>query len=68
MKLILKEYLQKVGVSIYRLEKETGMHHKTLSDIVNNKTKSISYENLGKICSVLNCTPNDIFEIDKNLK
>lgn len=64
MKFILKEYLTKNNISTYRLEKITGMHHKTLSDIVNNKTKSISYERLGAICKALNCTPNDLFELE----
>ena len=62
MKFILKEYLKKNNLSIYWLEKTTGMHHKTLNDIVNRKTKSISYERLGIICKALNCTPNDLFE------
>lgn len=62
MKFILKEYLQSIGKSVYWLEKETHIPHKTLHNMVNRKTKSITYEHLGRICSALNCTPNDIFE------
>ena len=64
MKFILKEYLAKNNVSAYRLEKLTGIQHKTLSDIINRKTKSIAYERLGIICKALNCTPNDLFELE----
>ena len=63
MKLILKEYLQNKNISVYWLEKQTGISHKTLYDMVNRNTKSITYCNLGKVCKVLNCTPNDIFEL-----
>lgn len=64
MKLVLKEYLQERNISVYWLEKQTGISHKTLYDMVNRKTKAITYINLGKICSSLNCTPNDLFKKD----
>ena len=63
MNLILKEYLDKHSISVYWLEKETNISHKAIYDMVNNKTKSISFKNLGKVCKALNCTPNDIFEL-----
>jgi DNA-binding Xre family transcriptional regulator len=62
MKLILKEYLQKNNISVYWLEKETKISHKTLYDMVNRKTKAITYINLGKICKALKCLPTDLFE------
>jgi putative transcriptional regulator len=64
MKLILKEYLIKNKISVYSLEKKTKISHKALYDMVNGKTKSITFVNLGKVCKALNCTPNDIFEIN----
>lgn len=63
MKFILKEYLQSIGKSVYWLEKETKIPHKTLSGMVNRKTKSITYEHLGRICKTLNCTPDVLFEL-----
>lgn len=63
MKLALKDYLEKNSISVYWLEKETKISHKAIYDMVNGKTKSISFENLGKICKALNCTLNDIFDI-----
>ena len=62
MQLVLKEYLIKHNISVYWLEKETKISHKAIYDMVNGKTKAISFENLGKVCMVLKCTPNDIFE------
>ncbi len=29
-------------------------------NMVDNRTKSIKYENLYKLCKILDCTPNDI--------
>lgn len=63
MRLILKEYLKEHNISVYWLEKETKISHKTLYDMVNRNTKGITYSNLGKVCKALNCTPNDIFEL-----
>lgn len=65
LKLILKEYLKENNISVYWLEKHTGISHKTLHDMVNRKTKGITYANLGKICSSLGCTPNDLFELNE---
>lgn len=62
MNLILKKYLEKNSISVYWLEKETKISHKAIYDMVNGKTKSISFVNLGKVCTALKCTPNDIFE------
>ncbi|MBN3421749.1 helix-turn-helix domain-containing protein [Clostridium botulinum] len=64
MKLKLKEYLTENNISVYWLEKQTHISHKALYDMVNNKTKSISFINLEKICKALKCTPNDIFELN----
>ena len=63
MKLKLKQYLNDNNISVYWLEKETKISHKTLYDMVNSKTTAIKFTNLGKICKALNCTPNDIFEL-----
>ena len=29
-------------------------------NMIDNRTKSIKYENLYKLCTILKCTPNDI--------
>lgn len=63
MKFILKEYLQSIGKSVYWLEKETQIPHKTLHNMVNRKTKSITYDHLGRICKALNCNTDVLFEL-----
>lgn len=63
MKFILKDYLQQQGKSVYWLREQTGITHKAIYDLVNNKTKGIRYDSLEKICKALNCTPNDLFEL-----
>lgn len=65
MKLILKEYLINNNISIYWLEKQTSISHKTLYDMVNRKTKAITYSNLGKVCKALKCQPNDILILEE---
>ena len=38
-----------------------GMTHYTVSRLVNNRTTTISYDTLEKLCLLCNCTPNDLF-------
>ena len=33
------------------------------NNLVENKTGSIKYSNIEKLCKILDCTPNDLFEI-----
>jgi len=63
VKLKLKELLEKENKSVYWLKHETNISHATIYKMVNNETTMISFDNLEKICMVLNCTPNDIFDI-----
>ena len=37
-----------------------------LAKLLNNKSTSISWNALERICNALNCTPNDILQIDSN--
>ncbi len=64
MRMKLKEYLNEKNLSVYWLENKTQISHRTIYNIVNNKTKMIAFESLEKICKALNCSPNDILEIE----
>lgn len=64
MKIILNETLAKKGKSQYWLSKETGIAASTLSNLYNNKTSSVQFSVLEKICLKLDCTPNDILHIE----
>ncbi len=40
------------------------MRYQNLSKMVNNETQSIKLERIETLCMLLNCTPNDLFQID----
>ena len=63
IKLKVVELLEKNGRTKYWLYKQLGMSYQNYSKMINNETKSIRYENIETICLLLNCTPNDLFEI-----
>ena len=62
----LREVLAQQNKSIYWLNKQTGIASSTLSRICNNKTTSIEFTVLDKICEALNCEVSDILENTKN--
>ncbi len=63
IKLKVLELLEQKGHTKYWLYKQLGMSYQNFSKMVNNETKSIRYENIETICLLLECTPNDLFEI-----
>lgn len=66
MQIKLREALEKKHKSIYQLNKETGIASSTLSRICNNKTSSIDFSVLDKICEALDCDVSDILEHEKS--
>ena len=63
IKLNVLDLLEKNGKTKYWLYKQLGMSYQNFNKMVNNETKSIRYENIETICLLLECTPNDLFEI-----
>ena len=63
IKLKVLELLEKKGHTKYWLYKQLGMSYQNFNKMVNNETKSIRYENIETICLLLECTPNELFEI-----
>lgn len=57
------ELLEKKGKTKYWLYKQLGMSYQDFSNMINNRTKSIRYENIETMCLLLECTPNELFEI-----
>lgn len=66
IRLRVLELLEQQGKTKYWLYKQLGMSYQNFSRMVNNETKSIRYENIETICLLLNCTPNDLFEITED--
>ncbi len=63
IKLRVLELLEKNGKTKYWLYNQLGMSYQNFNRMVNNQTKSIRYENIETLCLLLNCTPNELFEI-----
>lgn len=63
MKLKVLNLLQEQGKTKYWLFKQLNMSYQNFNRMVNNQTKAIKYENIELLCEILNCTPNDLFEI-----
>ena len=63
IRLRVLDILEEQGKTKYWLYKQLGMIYQNFNKMVNNETKSIRYENIETICLLLNCTPNDLFEI-----
>ena len=40
-----------------------GTGYQNFKKMVNNETRSISYKRIQELCDILECTPNDLFEI-----
>lgn len=55
--------LEKNGKTKYWLYKQLGMNYQNFSNMINNRTKSIRYENIETMCLLFHCTPNDLFKI-----
>ncbi|MBQ7099202.1 MAG: helix-turn-helix transcriptional regulator [Oscillospiraceae bacterium] len=66
IRLRVLELLEQQGKTKYWLYKQLGMSYQNFSRMVNNETKSIRYENIETICLLLNCTPNELFEITED--
>lgn len=63
IKLKVKELLEKNGKTKYWLYKQLGMSYQNFNKMINNETKSIRYENIETLCLLLDCSPNDLFEM-----
>ena len=63
IKLNVLPLLEKQGKTKYWLYKQLGMSYQNYSRMVNNETKSIRYENIETLCLLLQCTPNELFDI-----
>lgn len=53
----VKEILREQHKSKYWLVKTLGGNYKTISNMVEKETVSISFETIDKLCNVLHCEP-----------
>lgn len=57
LKLRVIELLNERGLSKYSLYKQLGMSYQNYSNMINNKTASIRYENIEAMCIFFDVTP-----------
>lgn len=66
IKLRVIELLEQRNKTKYWLYKQMGMSYQNFNKMINNETKSIRYENIEALCFLLECTPNELFELIEN--
>ena len=66
IRLRAQELLEKKGKTKCWLYKQLGMSYQNFSRMINNQTKSIRYENIETLCLLLECTPNELFEMTED--
>lgn len=64
MRVTIDDILAKENKTRYWLAEEIKSTYPTIMNLCNNKTSSINFEVMVKICKALNCTPNDLFDIN----
>lgn len=69
LNLNLKRMMNMRGIDrIYTLLLSNGFSHSTASKIHHNKLSNIKISQIGKLCVLLNCTPNDLFDWQPDAK
>ena len=62
MKIKINSILEKKGLTIYWLSKETGISYAAINKLCNGKSENIKFSTLDKICEKLCCKISDILE------
>lgn len=60
--LSIKEMLKKRNKTKYWLVKQMESDYTTIGDMIDNKTISIRFETIDKLCRLLECEPEDIIK------
>lgn len=70
IKLNVKEILKQKKKTKYwlfnQLNNVGNISYTNFNNLVENKTQSIKYSNIEKLCKILDCEPNDLFKISLN--
>ncbi len=67
MKLNFKKYIDKSNFTQTKIAELTGLSFPTINSLYKGNSKSIYFDTLEKLCDILQCTPNDLLEIDCNI-
>ncbi|MGN0472976.1 MAG: helix-turn-helix domain-containing protein [Lachnospiraceae bacterium] len=63
IKLRVLELLEEQNHTKYWLYKQMDLSYQNFNRMVMNETSSIKFENLEKLCNILQCSINDLFVI-----
>ena len=63
IKLRIHKLLAEKRLTNYRFIAMTGLGYKNASRILDNETESLRFSTIARICSALDCTPGDLFEV-----
>lgn len=66
LKLNVLKLLEERDKTKYWLFVQLGMTYTNYNNLIMNRTKSIKYETLDKLCEILECEPNDLFLNEKD--
>ena len=61
IKINVLNLLEQKGKTKYWLFVQMGMTYTNFNNLITNKTKAIKYENIEKLCNILECEPSDLF-------
>jgi len=64
-KLNIKQLLEARNQTKYWLVKRLETDYRFATKLLENETKSITFEMIGKLCHIFDCTPNELFIIKK---
>ena len=64
MKLRVLELLEQKHKTKYWLWTQLGTGYRNFDNMIHNRTKMIRFETIETLCQVLECTPNDLFDME----
>ena len=64
MRVLLRQYVESQGITLYRLAKMMGIPEQTVYSWAKGRSQP-TYENMDYICTVLNCAISDIIRPEK---
>jgi len=66
IELNVKHLLEKNDKTKYWLVKKLETDYRFATKLLENETKSITFQMIGKLCDIFDCTPNELFTIKKS--
>ena len=57
----IKHLLEKNHKTKYWLVKKLETDYRFATKLLENETKSITFQMIGKLCDIFDCTPNELF-------